>query len=145
MQATPTQPRIYEFCFLNLDYTLVQVVVTHDEVTIRATADLFTPERKLCFIRELASEGFIPDDYHWFPLAGVESYSRGVRWIVDSSWLKLDEALEARTGRWMRRYIAPMTLVWLLMIFVFNHDPGYVSTARSAHRTFPAVTGRARP
>ncbi len=99
MKSIPAESHAYEFCFIELDYTLVRVEASDGDVTIRATADTFSKQRKVCFIRELAAEGFIPDDYRWFSLAGPESYSRGVRWLVDCSWLKVDEALIARTQR----------------------------------------------
>jgi hypothetical protein len=139
MKSIPTKSHAFEFCFVNLDYTLVRVEESAGEVTIRATADTFSNHRKVCFIRELAAEGFIPDDYRWFSLAGAETYSRGVRWLVDFSWLKIDEALAARTARLVRRLIVPVTLLWMLMIYLIFPSQGKASPSGSIDREPTAV------
>jgi hypothetical protein len=132
MKSIPRESRTFEFCFRELDYTLVLVEKSADEITIRATADTFSNHRKICFIRELAAEGFIPDDYRWFSLTGPETYTRGVRWLVDFSWLKLDEALIARTNRLVRRFILPVTLLWLLLIYLIYPGHGKTGSSRFA-------------
>jgi hypothetical protein len=129
MKSIPRESHTFEFCFIELDYTLVRVEESAGDVTIRATADTFSNHRKICFIRELAAEGFIPDDYRWFSLTGSETYTRVVRWLVDFSWLKLDEALIARTNRLVRRFILPVTLLWLL--FIYAIFPGHDKTGSS--------------
>ncbi len=118
MTPIPAESHAYEFCFIELDYTLVRVEETEGEVTIRATADTFSRQRKLCFIHELAAEGFIPDEYRWFSLAGPDGCSRGVRWLVDHTWLKVDEALVTRTQRLSKRLFVPVTMLWLLMLYL---------------------------
>src|ERR1700722_14737377 len=64
MRATPLEHRTFEFRFPALD-TLVKVQVRDERVTIRASRDSFTSQRKEAFIHELATEGFIPDEYRW--------------------------------------------------------------------------------
>src|SRR5258708_7070593 len=124
MKSIPRESHTFEFCFIELDYTLVRVEESAGEVTFRPTADTFSNHRKICFIRELAAEGFIPDDYRWFSLTGSETYTRGVRWLVDfSSWLKLDEALIARTNRLVRRLILPVTLLLFFFIYLIFPAP----------------------
>ena len=123
MKPIPAESHAYEFCFIELDYTLVRVEEAEGEVTIRATADTFSRQRKLCFIHELAAEGFIPDEYRWFSLAGPDGCSRGVRWLVDHTWLKVDEALIARTQRRSKRFLVPATMLWLLMIYLACPSP----------------------
>src|ERR1700741_2305775 len=95
------KPRMFEFCFVNLDYTLVRVEERDGDVTVRATADTFSLPQKLQFIRGLAAEGFIPDDYRWFPLAGKEAYSRGAKWVIDNGWLEPDPSIAEGTRVWI--------------------------------------------
>jgi hypothetical protein len=139
MKSIPRESRTFEFCFRELDYTLVRVEESAGNVTIRATADTFSNDRKVSFIRELAAEGFIPDNYRWFSLTGPETYTRGVCWLVDFSWLKLDEALMARTNRLMKRFILPVTLLWLFFIYLIYPGHGKTSSSRFADRE-PATT-----
>ncbi len=107
-------PRCYEFHFPELD-TLVLVEASEADVTIRATRDTFSEQRKRCFIHELAAEGFIPDDYEWRSLAGSEM-SRGVRWFVDVSWLRIDPAVTAIARRFMVRLLAGGFLLWFALM-----------------------------
>ena len=105
------QPRCYEFCFPDLD-TLIQVEELEDSVVVRATRDSFSERRKICFIRELAAEGFIDDSYRWFSGFGQGTFL-AVRWQVDYSWLKPDQAAVARTRRFMIRLLMSAVLLWL--------------------------------
>src|SRR4051812_6475504 len=105
------EPKCFEFCFPNLD-TLVQVEELHGDVVIRATRPTFSEQRKLCFIRELAAEGFIPDECRWFPLAGPGSF-KGIRWLVDASWLTISPAVLAQTRSFVIRLLAGTGVVWV--------------------------------
>ena len=98
MKSLQERPRSYEFNFPHVD-TRLQVEERGGEVTIRATRDTFSTQRKISFIRELAAEGFIPDDFMWLAIADADAPGRGVVWLVDSSWLKLDENDIARARR----------------------------------------------
>jgi hypothetical protein len=111
----PTAIRRFEFYYPHLD-TLLQVEVQDEEVTVRASRDTFSVQRKICFIRELAAEGFIPDECPWFSLAGPESSCRGVHWRVDIAWLKFDEAAAARTRRFVLKLLAGATLLLALLL-----------------------------
>jgi hypothetical protein len=108
--AAPT-PHCFEFYFPQTD-TLVQVERQSAAVIIRASRNTFTEQRKRSFVRELAAEGFIPDDYQWLALAETE-WSCEARWLVDISWLTIDPALRAATNRFMLRLLAGGALVWL--------------------------------
>jgi hypothetical protein len=143
MKSIPRESHTFEFCFIERDYTLVRVEESAGEVTIRATADTFSNDRKVSFIRELAAEGFIPDTYRWFSLTGPETYARGVRWLVDFSWLKLDEALIARTNRLMKRFIVPVTLLWVFFIYLIYPGDGKTSASRFADREPAAASASA--
>jgi hypothetical protein len=104
----------YEFCFPQLD-TLVQVEETAGEVIVRATRDTFSLDRKILFIRELAAEGFIPDQYRWFALP-EQPGACGVCWRVDYSWLKYSDEMVARTRRFMIRLFSGGAILWLVMM-----------------------------
>ncbi|HTQ30367.1 MAG TPA: hypothetical protein VMI53_04080 [Opitutaceae bacterium] len=119
MQSSFTETHSYEFYFPDLD-TLVQVEEAGGEVIIRATRDTFSERRKCYFIRELAAEGFIPDSYEWFSLAYPESF-RGVRWLVDFSWVKLPPAILTRARNSMIRMFYGAALIWLILIVAFAH------------------------
>jgi hypothetical protein len=75
------------------------------EVWIRATRRTFGRERRVCFIRELAAEGFIPAEFQFVSNAGEIDDLRGgvnedeppsqqewdslaskIHWVVDASW-----------------------------------------------------------
>jgi len=114
MKTHEPPPRCHEFYFAKLD-TLVQVEPSADGVTIRATRDTFSPRRKECFIRELAAEGFIDDDYRWGSLTGVNP-NRRVRWLVDFSWLKISPEATAATRRFMLRLLGGAALLWLALM-----------------------------
>ena len=114
MNSPVIEDRSFEFYFDRLD-TLVLVETRDDAVVIRATRDTFSEQRKESFIRELAAEGFIPDECHWFSGVGGAAVAR-VRWLVDYSWLKPNEALAAQTRRFVTRLLASATLLWLLLV-----------------------------
>jgi hypothetical protein len=106
----------YEFCFPELD-TLVLVEERDDGILIRATRDTFSPQRKERFIRELAAEGFIPEDCQWTSSYGMPP-GKGLRWAIDPSWLELNPAMLARTRRIMVTAIASATLLLAVMMTV---------------------------
>src|SRR5436190_11491087 len=91
--------RVLEFSFPHLD-TELRVEETDRQVIIRATRDTFSLERKLSFIRELAAEGFIPDELRWFSDQRLRA-EPNVQWIVDQSWLSLSPRVLARTRRFV--------------------------------------------
>ena len=107
-------PQYYEFYFPDVD-TLIEVEREPAAVTIRASRDTFSERRKRAFIRELAAEGFIPDDYEWLSLANSD-YSRGARWLVDLSWLKISPAVRTCARRFMVRLIGGAFFIWLVMM-----------------------------
>jgi hypothetical protein len=115
MKALAAEPQIFEFCFPKQD-TLLKVEVWDDAVTIRATRNTFTAQRKAAFVHELAAEGFIAGDYQWCSDAGAESPCSGVHWLVDTTWLRQDEATAVRTRRTLLRLLAPVAV--FLTVFV---------------------------
>jgi len=114
MKTQLSEPTSFEFCFPQLD-TLALVENQRDEVVIRLTRDTFSEERKLCFIRELAAEGFIPEEYRWFSIK--TSFSpRRVNWLLDRTWLKPDPLIIAQTRRTMARVLVGGFLLWLVLM-----------------------------
>jgi hypothetical protein len=115
MGRSLTEPTCSEFCFPRLD-THVRVEVSDESVTIRATRDTFSSIRKDFFVRELAAEGFIPDQYRWASQAdfGV-SYGR-VRWLVDFGWLAISEEILAKSRRFALRLFAVALALNLLLL-----------------------------
>ena len=83
MNPPAINSRVFEFSFPQFD-TLVQVEEADGAVVIRTTRDTFSEERKACFVRELAAEGFISEELRWLP-GSLSGASRAVRWLVDRS------------------------------------------------------------
>ena len=114
MKATLATPQVFEFYFPDVD-TLVQVREADGAVEIRATRNTFSERRKTAFIRELAAEGFIPDNYQWFS-SGSQLSFLSVRWLVDFTWVELPHAALAGTRRFMVRLLAGGGVLWLALI-----------------------------
>ncbi len=110
-----SEPICSEFCFPRLD-THVRVELSDESVTIRATRDTFSSIRKDFFVRELAAEGFIPEQYRWASQAdcGV-SYGR-VRWLVDYGWLAISEEILAKSRRFALRLFAVALALNILLL-----------------------------
>ena len=121
MSTLRQQPQQFEFSFPALD-TLVLVEEDDAGVTIRATRDNFSDERKDAFLRELVQEGFISERHRW-ELSGEWSEAR-VRWQVDCSWVRLSEALLARPRRFMVKMLWSSVCLWVAMmslLFISGH------------------------
>jgi len=101
----------HEFYFRDLD-NLILVENRPDGVVIRATRDNFSEARKSFFVRELATEGFIPDSCGWFSSSAPDAFF-GVRWVIDRSWVGLHPKVTRRTDRLMRRLLLGVSLFWL--------------------------------
>jgi len=120
MKTHTHPPPCHVFDFPRLD-TVVVVEPFADGVVIRASRNTFTADRKACFIRELAAEGFIGEEYGsaWFSASGA------VRWIVDAAGFMPDAAHLAATRRLMLRLIFSAASLWAsLMGFLLVHGAG---------------------
>jgi hypothetical protein len=93
VKSIPKEHRRFQFRFPRQDLDL-QVEVVDEAVTVRASRNAFNAQRRDSFIRELASEGFIPESNLWRSLTG----GRGIKWIIDRSWMGFDE-MSAAYGR----------------------------------------------
>ncbi|HAM73882.1 MAG TPA: hypothetical protein DCM86_19805 [Verrucomicrobiales bacterium] len=110
MQTQKTSPKQFEFYFSQSD-TLILVEDLGDEVVVRATRNTFSPERKLSFIHELASEGFIPESYRWFSGFSDTSMQK-VSWVIDGSWLRVNPKVTARATRFTLGLVGGAALLW---------------------------------
>ena len=97
--------RRFAFHFPDLD-TSVQVEHLEDGVVIRASRDTFSEERKACFIRELAAEGFIPGD----------DESLTICWVSEASPATRQRGLATRTDRFMIRLWLSSVLLLICMM-----------------------------
>jgi hypothetical protein len=114
----------------------VRVEVDGDEVTVRASRNGFSEQRKSAFIRELASEGFIPDAHRWYFALDGDGFGRGVRWVIDPSILETEEDIRARSRRFtLGLFSGTLAGTALLMGLLFTGNLGRfrVESAAPAH------------
>lgn len=147
MRAQKVLAREFQFYFSDLD-NLVLVESQRDEsVTIRATKNNVSEQRKIFFIRKLAAEGFIPGSYEWF--SGPTDGSGGVLWTKDLSWVeKTTVAVKRKSNRFMARLLIAAGLVWLTMmrvLLVSNHPQINTSRAPQIPRAASLVSGQPLP
>jgi hypothetical protein len=67
-------------------------------VVVRAAINNYSERRKALFIHELASEGFIPDEYQFMTNCDGPGFF-GVRWVIDGSWLVVPPEVTAISHR----------------------------------------------
>ena len=79
-------------------------------VLFRAAQDNFSERRKAFLIRQLAAEGYIPDQYEYYC---EEVPVSGLTWVIDRSLLVVGPRAKSHTRRFMRRLIAGG---WLLLL-----------------------------
>ncbi len=118
MRAHRTTSGCYEFNFPQLE-TMVQVIACSEHITIRATRPTFCPQRQEYFIRQLAREGFIPDEYQW-----PSAHAASIRWLVDASWVSPAEVDEPDPSRrlWWAGLFCSAGAIWVLsMVLLFAH------------------------
>ncbi|HVW22432.1 MAG TPA: hypothetical protein VHC86_14555 [Opitutaceae bacterium] len=82
MPSVSASPRCHDFGFPLLD-TRVRVEDFPGGVLVRASRNSFSERQKEQFVAWLAAEGFIPGEYRWLPVGRA----RGVRWVIDVSWM----------------------------------------------------------
>jgi len=109
------RPDCAEFCFPHLD-THIRVEVSDECVTIRASRDTFSSSRRESFIRNLVSEGFIPERYRWSTLGDPGISYGGICWLVDYTWMRISEDVLAISRRFVLRLFAGSIVLALFLL-----------------------------
>ena len=102
----------FEFYIADLDNMLLVQIGENGRITIRCTRDNLSKRRIVSLIRELAAEGFIPDEYEWLSETAIDS-SR-IQWFKDWSWVKVPETI---TGRSMK-FVLLAFVLWMAAVRV---------------------------
>src|SRR5690349_20134303 len=97
MKLLTVRTKAHKFYFVKLD-CLVRVESRGNTVVIRASRDNFSERQKVFFVRHLAVEGFIPDDFQRYS-EGRSRPELRLHWCVDQSWVHTDCALREKTRR----------------------------------------------
>lgn len=84
-------------------------------VLIRAARDNFSESRKEAFIREIAAEGFIPDQLQEFS-DSHSSVCKEVKWIVDNSWVRIHFASSKEAKRMFVITLVIVGCLWLALM-----------------------------
>jgi hypothetical protein len=116
MRAQKVLAKDFQFYFPDLDNIILVECHEDESVTVRASKDNVPEDRKIFFLRKLAAEGFLPDNYQWF--SGSTDGSNGLLWIKDFSWLKTPEAITRKSNRAMGRMFLVACVLWLAMMRV---------------------------
>jgi hypothetical protein len=133
MRIQKVLPKEYQFYLPDLDNIVLVKCESDGTVTVRATKGNCSEERKGAFIRRLAAEGFIPDEYQW--LSDRVDESKGVRWIKDHSWLEISPAVTKRSNAFMKKLLIGAGLFWIAMIRVLLVSHPETSTAKATQKT----------
>jgi hypothetical protein len=84
-------------------------------VSIRAVYDNFSSRRKIFFIKELACEGFIPDEYQWFSDPD-DGGCFGLRWLIDHSWLQAGGSVAHRAEDLCLKILLGGGICWVALM-----------------------------
>ena len=112
MPAKFIYPRKADFSIRSPQNLILVENLPDDVVLVRATENNFSAQRKAAFIRALAAEGFIPDEYQSF----AETGPLAVRWIIDGSWMKVPAFLTEISNRRRMQFIAGVFLVGVIFV-----------------------------
>ena len=144
MRAQKVLARDFQFYFPDLDNIILVECHEDESVTIRASKNNVPDERKIFFIRKLATEGFIPDHFELF--LGSTDGSQGVLWIKDYSWLKETQvAATQKTCRCMKRALVAACVLWLAMmriLLVSDHKSETANPGAKTPRAASLIAGQ---
>jgi hypothetical protein len=116
MATKLNQPRRTEFYHRSPENYLLVENQDDGRVVILAALDNYSERRKALFIRELAAEGFIPDEYQFLTNTGGDGFF-GVRWTIDGSWLVVPPEVIAISHR---RGLELFLGVFLVAVAIFD-------------------------
>lgn len=117
---TITIPRSFSLYIADLD-TQLRILNSADGVVIHASRDNVSESRKICLIRYLAAEGWIPGRYEWFSEAA--QLSPGLAWIVSGLPEQPKDASPWRQTWRSRRNLCfgLLALLWMTAVMVAGH------------------------
>jgi hypothetical protein len=116
MRAQKVLPKEFQFYLPDLDNIILVECHEEDTVTIRVTKNNIPEQRKILFVRRLAAEGFIPDQYEWY--CGSTDSSNGITWIKDLSWLEIPKVITRRSRAFVCRLLVAACVLWGCMMRV---------------------------
>jgi len=134
----------FEFYFSDLDNLILVECLDDGTVRIHQTRDNISEKRKVFFIRGLAAEGFIPDEYQWF--SGTTDSSTNVQWLKDLSWLKTHYPSRSQTNRTMGALLVAGCILWMAMmriLLVSNNNTADEFLVGNSIIVSPATPSRA--
>ena len=109
-------------------------------VRILATHDCFSGRRKASFVRELAAEGFIPEEFAYVEadsadegLSGPLAYK--VKWVLEPTWQRVPENVTRQSHRRCCALYALCLAVWALSMHVWVVQPTEAAALTQAART----------
>lgn len=147
MRAQRVLAREFQFYFSDLDNIVLVESHADESVTVRATKNNVSDQRKVFFIRKLAAEGFIPENYEWF--SGPTDGSNGVTWMKDLSWVqKTTVAVQKKSNRFMVRLLIVACVIWITMLrvlLVSNHPQTVAKVVPQTPRAASLVAGQPLP
>ena len=94
---------------------LILVENNADGVVIRAARDNFSERAKACFIRYLAAEGFISDEFKSFGRSG-SPHTTSIVWVVEQNWARRQHSRLERIERFMIQLLISASAVWLALL-----------------------------
>jgi hypothetical protein len=111
VQAVPKKAKLS----LESPENLILVENNEDGVIIRAARDNFTERRKILFIRYLAAEGYICDEFQNFGKS-TWRHSFSLIWAVERNWMKKAPAVLRGANLFMIRLLLAASILWLALM-----------------------------
>ena len=93
---------------------LILVENSADGVVIRAARDNLSERDKACFIRYLAAEGFISDEFESFGRSGA-GRTTSLTWLVEQNWARHQRGQLERVERFMIQLLISASALWLAL------------------------------
>jgi hypothetical protein len=93
---------------------LILVQNSADGVIIRAARDNLSERDKACFIRYLAAEGFISDEFESFGKSGP-CPTTSITWLMEQNWARSQGTQLERVERFMIQLLISASALWLAL------------------------------